>query len=121
VSAALRAYQSVAIGKVAPIAAAGTPRSARLMATRTSANRTGAVPSAYAHASAGNVAASASGRSSALIATTISRIAYLWSAVRVVFRVGSSVVSSRTMPAIDAPIARPPMNAARTVLAAATV
>src|SRR5262249_16661968 len=44
------ASQPAAIGKVAPIAAAGTPRSARLMTTRTMAKRAGAAPSAYAHA-----------------------------------------------------------------------
>jgi hypothetical protein len=40
------ASQFAATGKVAPIAAAGTPSSARLMATRTSAKRPGAAPSA---------------------------------------------------------------------------
>jgi hypothetical protein len=118
VSAALRAYQSAAIGNVAPIAAAGTPNSARLIATRTSANRAGASPSAYAHASAGTVAASAIGRSSALAAATISRIAYARRAARPVPIVSAF---SRTEPAIDAPSARPPMNAASTVLAAATL
>ena len=75
VSAAFRAYQSAAIGNVAPIAAAGTPSSARLIATRTSANCAGALPSAYAHASSGTDAASAAGKSSAHIATMISRTA----------------------------------------------
>ncbi|SRR5258706_7909632 len=40
------ASQFAAIGNVAPIAAAGTPSSARLIATRTSAKRAGAAPSA---------------------------------------------------------------------------
>src|SRR5438105_749630 len=51
VSPASAAYQPAAMGKVAPIAAAGMPRSARLVATRIIAKRAGAVPSAYAHAS----------------------------------------------------------------------
>src|SRR5471030_1917288 len=75
VSAAFRAYQSAAIGNVAPMAAAGMPRSARLIATRRTANCAGAPPSAYAQASAGTVAASAIGSSSAQTATTISRSA----------------------------------------------
>ena len=75
-SAASRANQFVAIGNVAPIAAAGTPTSARLMTTRTIANRAGAAPSAYAHASAGTDAWSANGSASAVVATSNSRIAY---------------------------------------------
>src|SRR6266849_3827920 len=58
VSAAALANQPAAIGNVAPIAAAGTPSRARLIATRTTANCAGAVPSAYAHARAGTDEAS---------------------------------------------------------------
>ena len=70
----------------------------------------GAVPSAYAHASAGTEAASAKGNRSAQIAATISRDAY-----------ARSAVDRPQRPASHAPSARPPMNAASTVLAAATV
>src|SRR6478672_9286837 len=60
------ASQPAAIGKVAPIAAAGTPRSAR---------RAGAAPSAYAHARAGIALVNASGSRSAVAATRSSSAA----------------------------------------------
>jgi hypothetical protein len=75
VSAETLAYQVVAIGNVAPMAAAGRPMRMRLIATRTMPKRVGAVPSAYAHASAGTDAASATGRISAAAATASSSTA----------------------------------------------
>src|SRR5581483_171161 len=74
-SAAAVENHDAAIGNVAPIAAAGTPRIRRLTATRTTASRAGAVPSAYAHASSGVVERSAKGSSSALTATPTSSAA----------------------------------------------
>src|SRR5262249_20604248 len=58
-------YHDAAIGNVAPMAAAGAPRSSRLIATRTIASRAGVWPSAYAHTSVGSAARSANGSSSA--------------------------------------------------------
>ena len=69
------ATQAAAIGNVAPIAAAGIPRSARLIATRTIAKRAGAMPSAYAQASIGVATFNARGRRSAVTAIRISRTA----------------------------------------------
>src|SRR5713226_2614303 len=122
VSAAPLANQPAAIGNVAPIAAAGTPSSARLIATRTTANCAGAVPSAYAHARAGTDEASARGSRSAEPATTSSRTAYARSFGTACCRsLSTSVRRAIRRPASHAPTARPPMNAASTVLAAATV
>src|SRR2546426_1059924 len=59
------AKHRAAIGNVAPMAAAGMRTSTRLSARRTAAKRAGAVPSAYAHASAGTHAASSAGSASA--------------------------------------------------------
>jgi hypothetical protein len=76
------ASQAAAIGKVAPIAAAGMPRSARLITTRTIAKRAGAAPSAYAQARSGVDALNATGRRSAVTATRISSAAYARRGVR---------------------------------------
>src|SRR5947208_1422162 len=65
-----------AIGNVAPMAAAGTASSARLSVTRTSPNRTGASPSAYAHAITGSNSFRIAGSAMAISATTISSTAY---------------------------------------------
>src|SRR5216683_1605938 len=64
-----------AIGNVAPIAAAGTASNARLSVMRTNANRTGASPSAYAHAIAGSSPRRSAGSTIAISATMISRVA----------------------------------------------
>ena len=59
------ANHAAAIGNVAPIAAAGTPRSPAHSSARTMPNRAGASASSYAHASSGTNAASIAGSASA--------------------------------------------------------
>src|SRR5262245_38469180 len=74
-SAAPVEYHAAAMGKVAPIAAAGSPIRTRLVATRAIANRIGAPPSAYDHRSAGTHAARSIGRTTAIAAMAISSAA----------------------------------------------
>src|SRR5262249_12909272 len=95
-----------ATGNVAPIAAARIPTSINPIAIRTTENRSGAEPSAYAQRRVGIQAASRSGSASAKIATANSRAAYTRS------RAGAATIDQR--PAAAAPIASPPMKAAST-------
>src|SRR5262245_4301509 len=69
------AVHAAAMGNVAPMAAAGMPTSVRLIRTRRSAKRVGAVPSAYAQARTGTVASSAKGSVRAQTAIAISSAA----------------------------------------------
>ena len=70
-----RTIQREAIGKVAPIAAAGAASRNRLDANRRRGNVTLGLPSAYARASQGRTTASSSGSASASVAMAISMIA----------------------------------------------
>ena len=101
--------QREASGNVAPMPAAGTASSTKLNKPRKTLNMTLGCPSAYAFASSGPAAASSRGSKRARAAMAVSIIAKIRSAREGLIR------RPKWPPAAD-PIAKPPMNAARTVL-----
>ena len=112
VMAGLSANHDAAIGNVAPIAAAGTAMRPRLSAARASVNRSGASPSMYAQAMTGASPCRPAGNAIANSAIRSSSAAYT---TRRCSR------SAPVRPPSQAPADRPPMNAASTMLIAATV
>jgi hypothetical protein len=106
--------QAAATGKVAPMAIAGTTSTRRLVTIRSAANSSPGASEPYAAARTGLKARSASGTPMPDTAIASSRAAYVRSAARGVRR-------AATWPPASAPSARPPRNAASTVLTAATV
>jgi hypothetical protein len=102
------------------MAVAGTTSSAAASTTRTTLNVTGVNPSRYAHESNGTNVASSAGSATAATPIVTSNVAYARRRATAGREDRRCRTASNRPPSHD-PSARPPMKAASTVLAAATV